>query len=79
MYLNDIENLELYTKLFIYADDICSFYPFMHAAAVQAYIERDAPLIGNFTKIKKLVINPNKKQIIRFQPHSPSNNVFSDL
>lgn len=44
IYLNDIKNLQLSGKLFIYADDICLFYPYKHETVAKVYMERDASL-----------------------------------
>ena len=55
------------------------FYPFKHKAAVKAYIELNAALIREFAKINKLIINATKALLIRFQPHSSSNNTLRNF
>ena len=43
VYVNDIVNLDLYGKIYMYADDICLLYPYKHEIA---YMARDAVLIS---------------------------------
>ena len=42
LYINDIIHLNLNEKLFVYAGDICIFYPYKYDTVAKAYIERDA-------------------------------------
>lgn len=77
IYLNDIKNLGLSGKIFIYADDICIFYPYKHETAVKAYMERDASLLSEFARINKLILNASKTQLIRFKPYNLHNINFS--
>lgn len=77
IYINDIKNLCLTGKLFLYADDICLFYPYKHETAVKAYMERDAALIFEFSRINKLVLNASKTKLLRFRPYTQRNNNFS--
>lgn len=77
LYLNEIIHLGLNSKLFVYADDICIFYPFKYETVAKAYIERDAALIVEFARINKLALNANKTKLMRFKPYNQSNNSFS--
>ncbi|XP_075163257.1 uncharacterized protein LOC142235890 [Haematobia irritans] len=69
IYINDISNLGLKGKLYMYADDISIFYPYKYELTLKANVERDASLICEFAKINKLVLNSNKTKFIRFRPH----------
>ena len=53
LYINYIIQLDFNGKLFVYADDICIFYPHKYDAVAKAYIEGDAALIVENVKIKK--------------------------
>lgn len=77
IFLNDLKNLCLSGKLFMYADDICLFYPYRHETAVKVYMERDAALISEFARINKLVLNAKKTKLLRFKPSSQQNEGFS--
>lgn len=68
IYINDIMNLQLYGKLYMYADDISLFYPYKHEAALKPYMERDASLIFEYSRLNKLVINTKKTKLVRFKP-----------
>lgn len=74
IFINDISNLELNGKMFIYADDICVIYPFQHETVAKAYIEHDAAVICEFARVNKLFINAQKTKIIRFKPYSYGTN-----
>lgn len=80
IYINDIKNLELSGKLFMYADDICLFYPYLHETVVKAYMERDSSLLSEFLRINKLFLNASKTHLVRFKPYCDNNNfsVFVD-
>lgn len=73
IYLNDIANLDLTGKIFMYADDICLIYPYIHETVVKAYIARDAALISEFIRINKLFLNATKTKVMRFKPYSDRN------
>lgn len=77
IYINDIKNLELTGKMFVYADDISIFYPYKYEAAVKPYMERDAALVFEYMRINKLFINPGKTKLMRFRPHGHFNTDFS--
>lgn len=68
IYLNDINNLELNGRMFMYADDICVLYPYKENLVLKTYVERDAALISEFARINKLMLNPTKTKFIRFMP-----------
>lgn len=78
IYLNDLKNLNLDGQLFMFADDICLFYPYKYDLALKTKIERDASLIFEFARLNRLVLNPNKTKLLRFRPHALSiNNNFN--
>lgn len=77
IYMNDLKNLEISGKLFIYADDICLLYPYKYEAVAKAYVERDAALISEFLRLNKLLLNANKTRLVRFKPYNNRNNNFS--
>lgn len=78
LFLNDLKNLELSGQLFMFADDVCLFYPYKNDVVLKNQIERDVALIFEFARINRLCLNPGKTQLIRFRPHSASiNNYFS--
>lgn len=78
LYLNDLKNLELSGQLFMFADDVCLFYPYKNDVVLKNQIERDVALIFEFARINRLCLNPGKTQLIRFRPHSASiNNNFN--
>lgn len=77
IYVNDLENIGLTGRLFMYADDICLFYPYKSEAAVKCYMERDSALIFEYMRLNKLFINPTKTKLIRFRPHGRFNSNFS--
>ena len=41
IYVNDIINLDLHGKIYMYADDICVLYPYKNEIALKAYMETD--------------------------------------
>lgn len=77
IYMNDLVNLELTGKLFMYADDICVFYPYKSEAVVKSYMERDASLICEYMRVNKLFLNESKTKIMRFRPLRHFNSQFS--
>ncbi|XP_075163372.1 uncharacterized protein LOC142236006 [Haematobia irritans] len=77
LYINDLGNLTLDGKMFIYADDICLMYPYNNESMVKLYIERDASLIFEFVRLNKLFMNTDKTQLMRFRPRFKFNNVFN--
>ena len=42
IYVNDIVNLDLHGKIYMYADDICVLYPYKHETVLKAYISLHA-------------------------------------
>lgn len=82
IYINDINNLELFGKLYMYADDISLFYPYKHEAVLKVYMERDAALISEYMRLNKLILNSSKTKVIRFKPYintnAPKFSVFVD-
>lgn len=76
MYLNDITNLGLTGRIFIYADDICLIYPYKHETVARTYMERDAALISEFARINKLFLNADKTKVIRFKPYLDRSSTF---
>lgn len=76
IYINDLENLNFTGQLFMYADDICLFYPYKYEEGVKPYIERDAALLFEYMRINKLFINQAKTKLICFKPHCTSNSNF---
>lgn len=77
VYLNDMQNIGLFGKLYMYADDICLFYPYKYEAVVKAYMEKDAALIGEFIRLNKLMLNTEKTRLLRFRPYLINNIHFS--
>ncbi|XP_075157587.1 uncharacterized protein LOC142230850 [Haematobia irritans] len=77
IYINDIKNLHLFGKMFLYADDICLFYPFKYGISARPYIERDSALILEFMRINRLFINDRKTRLIRFRPYTRSDAAFA--
>lgn len=74
IYLNDLGNLGLFGKLYMFADDVCIFYPYKHDIPLKIQIERDAALLVEFSRLNGLKLNPNKTKLIRFRPHSVNQN-----
>lgn len=68
IYLNDINNLGLNGKIFMYADDLCILYPYKEHLVFKTFAERDAALITEYARLNKLVLNPNKTKLLRFRP-----------
>lgn len=68
IYLNDIEHLNLFGKLVMFADDICLLYPYKYDIELKVRMEHDAALIVEFARLNRLLINPNKTKIVRFRP-----------
>lgn len=78
LYLNDLKNLGLSGQLFMFADDICLFYPYKYDEVLRVHIEKDASLLFEFARLNRLCLNPDKTKLIRFRPHSISiNNSFN--
>lgn len=77
IYINDLKNLNLTGKIFIFADDISIFYHYKHETALKPYMERDASLVSEYIRINKLFLNPAKTKLIRFKPHFGFSNNFS--
>ncbi|XP_075147172.1 uncharacterized protein LOC142221345 [Haematobia irritans] len=74
LYLNDLGNLGLEGKLFMFADDFCLFYPYKYDTVLRARVERDVAMLLEFVRLNGLVLNPAKTQLIRFRPHSSTLN-----
>lgn len=74
IYLNDMSNLDLSGKLFMFADDVCLFYPYKHDLVLRTQMERDVALIFEFARLNRLLLNPNKTKVVRFRPHPSSHN-----
>ena len=70
VYINDIVNLQLNGKIYLYADDIFIFYSYKHKTTYKAYVKKDADIIFEYARINKLVIKTSKTKIIRFKPYS---------
>ncbi|XP_075163074.1 uncharacterized protein LOC142235699 [Haematobia irritans] len=77
IYIKDIKNLDLFGEIFLYADDICLFYPFKYGTSARPYIERDSALILEFMRINRLFINERKTELIRFRPYKLSDVAFT--
>lgn len=74
LYINDISNLELSGKLYMYADDICILYPYKENLILKLYAERDAALITEYARLNKLILNASKTKFVRFRPQQSHNN-----
>ncbi|XP_075163247.1 uncharacterized protein LOC142235881 [Haematobia irritans] len=74
IYLNDLKNLGLAGKLYMFADDVCLFYPYKSDTVLRALMERDSALIFEFARLNGLLLNPSKIKVIRFRPHSQARN-----
>ncbi|XP_075157992.1 phospholipid-transporting ATPase IF-like [Haematobia irritans] len=70
IYINDLQNLDLKGKIYMYADDICILYYYKHPSVLKTEIEYDASLICEFIRLNKLTLNAAKTQFIRFRPHA---------
>lgn len=77
IFLNDINNLQLFGKLFIFADDISLFYPFKYEVSVKTRMEYDAAIITEFARINKLRLNANKTNLLKLKPYAFHNQSFS--
>ena len=60
--------------MYMFADDVCLFYPYKYDLSLKANMERDISLIFKFARLNKLVLNPDKTKLVRFRPHAFSNN-----
>lgn len=74
IYLNDLRNLGLTGQLYMFADDICLFYPYKYDLVLKTQIERDVSLLFEFARINGLLLNPNKTKMVRFRPRSANVN-----
>lgn len=77
IFINDLFNLNLDGRLYMFADDICLFYPYKSELVLRTVMERDASLIFEYFRVNKLVINANKTKLIRFKPRPNTDNIFS--
>lgn len=77
IYLNDIANLGLFGKFYMYADDICLLYPYINEVALKVHMERDAAIISEYARLNKLVLNAEKTKLLRFRPYLLYNQTFS--
>ncbi|XP_075162787.1 uncharacterized protein LOC142235420 [Haematobia irritans] len=74
IYLNDLMNMDFVGKLFMFADDVCLFYPYKYDVALKSFMERDSAMLFEFARINGLLINPSKTKVVRFRPHSTAIN-----
>ena len=74
IYINDISNLDLTGRLYMFVDDVCLFYSYKYDLSLKAYMERDISLIFEFARLNKLVLNADETKLMRFRPHAFSNN-----
>ena len=51
----------------MYADNLCLLYRYNENLVCKIFGERDASLIGEFSRINKLVLNHNKTKLVRFK------------
>lgn len=70
IYINDLSNLGLIGSLYMFADDICLFYPYKYEQVLKTNMEKDMSLIFEFARINKLILNADKTKLIRFRPNS---------
>lgn len=70
IYLNDLSNLNLAGRLYMFADDVCLFYPYKYDLVLKTNMERDVSLIFEFARVNKLVLNASKTKLVRFKPNS---------
>lgn len=68
IYLNDLSNLQLTGKLYMFADDVCLFYPYKYDLVLKTYMERDVALILEYVRLNRLKLNADKTKLIRFRP-----------
>lgn len=45
IFINDLKNINFNGKLFMYADDVCLFYPYKHKPVLKTQIEYDAAIL----------------------------------
>lgn len=76
IYVNDIKNLQVFGKMFMYADDISLFYPYKHETALKVHMEYDAALISEYLRLNRLKLNAEKTKILRFRPYLVHDQVF---
>ena len=68
IFLNDLSNLQLTGKLYMFTDDVCLFYPYKYDLVLKTYMERDVALILEFVRLNRLKLNADKTKLIRFRP-----------
>lgn len=76
IYLNDINNIGMKGKIFMYADDLCIFYPYTREMTLKSAIAHDSELLTKYARINKLVLNSNKTKFIKFRPQQQRCNDF---
>ncbi|XP_075167483.1 uncharacterized protein LOC142239575 [Haematobia irritans] len=69
IYIDDLNNLNLRGRIYMYADDLCIFYPSKIDSVLLDNIQHDANIVSEFAKLNKLKLNLNKTQLMRFRPH----------
>ena len=67
IYVNDLSNLQLPGKLYMFADDVYLFYPYKYDLVLKTYTERDVALILYYVRLNRLKLNPDKTKLIRFR------------
>lgn len=70
LYLNDINNIGLFGKIIMFADDVSIFYPYKFDLVLKTQMERDSALLFEFARLNRLVLNADKTKLLRFRPHS---------
>ena len=60
IYLNELSNLQLTGKLYMFADDVCLFYPYKYDLILKTYMERDVALIPEYVRLHSLKLNADK-------------------
>lgn len=82
IYINDLQNITFFGKLFMFADDICLLYNYKHQLVLKTQIEYDASILFEYARLNKLCINADKTKFVRFRPYllqrEPEMIVFMD-
>lgn len=74
IYVNDLKNLGFKGQLYMFADDVCMFYPYKYDLVLKSNMERDVALLFEYARLNGLMLNPSKTKMVRFRPQAYSLN-----
>ena len=57
---NDISTVDLTRRLYIFADNVCLFYPDKYDFSLEANMERNITLIFEFARLNNLLLSADK-------------------